>query len=80
MLVTDTHSLRLRKPQLSGARRVIENLVGSETAARMVYNTPRRILLGKHVPVISPLPLENPRKRKGLWTLFNSKSGQRPHF
>ena len=61
MLVTDTHSLRMRKPQLSGARRVIENLVGPETATRMVCDTPQRILKGEHVPVIDPLPLHEAR-------------------
>lgn len=70
MLVTDTHSLRMRKPQLSGARRVIENLAGPETAARMVFDTPRHILRGEHVPVISPLPLEEARKRKGFWSFL----------
>lgn len=64
MLVTDTHSLRMRKPQLSGARRVIENLAGPETAARMVCDTPRRILKGEHVPVIDPLPLHEERRKK----------------
>lgn len=64
MLVTDTHSLRMRKPQLSGARRVIENLAGSEMAARMVFDTPQRILKGEHVPVIDPLPLQEKRRKK----------------
>lgn len=40
MLVIDTHSLRMRKPQLSGARRVIEELMGPEAATRMVLDTP----------------------------------------
>jgi len=64
MLVTDTHSLQMRKPQLSGARRVIENLAGPETATRMVCDTPRRILKGEHVPVIDPLPLHEERRKK----------------
>lgn len=71
MLVTDTHSLRMRKPQLSGARRVIETLAGPEAANRMVCDTPRHILRGEHVPVISPLPLEHSRKRKGFWSFLN---------
>jgi protein-tyrosine phosphatase len=62
MLVTDTHSLRMRAPQLSGAREVIESLAGPETASRMVYNTPQRILNGEHVPVVDPLPLVKPRR------------------
>jgi protein-tyrosine phosphatase len=70
MLVTDTHSLRLRKPQLSGACRVIEETVGAETAAKMVCETPRQILRGEPVPAIAPLPLEGPRKRKGVWSFF----------
>ena len=64
ILVTDTHSLRMRKPQLSGARRVVENLAGPEMAARMVCDTPRRILKGEHVPVIDPLPLLEERRKK----------------
>ncbi len=64
MLVTDTHSLRMRKPQLSGARRVIEDLVGPEAATRMVCDTPQRILKGEHIPVIDPLPLHGVRSLK----------------
>ncbi|MDP3097816.1 MAG: CpsB/CapC family capsule biosynthesis tyrosine phosphatase [Syntrophales bacterium] len=71
MLVTDTHSLRMRKPQLSGARRVIENLAGPETAARMVCDTPRLILKGEHVPVIDPLPLQEERRKK--WWSWGEK-------
>jgi protein-tyrosine phosphatase len=69
MLVTDTHSLRMRKPQLSRARRVIENLAGPETAARMVCDTPQRILKGEHVPVIDPLPLHDERRKKWWFSL-----------
>ncbi len=69
MLVTDTHSLRMRKPQLSGARKAIETLLGAETAERMVYETPRHILMGEHVPVIDPIPFEK-RKKKGFWSRF----------
>jgi protein-tyrosine phosphatase len=64
MLVTDTHSLRMRTPRLSGARRAIEDLAGPETAARMVCDTPRRILKGEAVPVIDPLPLHDERRKR----------------
>ncbi len=69
MLVTDTHSLRMRTPQLSGARKEIETLLGAEAAERMVYETPRHILSGEPVPVIDPIPFET-RKQKGFWSFL----------
>jgi protein-tyrosine phosphatase len=64
MVVTDTHSLRMRPPKLSGAHRVIENMAGPEAADRMFRETPQRILNGDHVPEIDPLPLRNEHRRK----------------
>lgn len=72
MLVTDTHSLRMRKPELSGACSVIECLMGPETAARMVYETPRHILRGEHVPVDDPIPVDAPKKRRRLWSFLQT--------
>jgi protein-tyrosine phosphatase len=79
MLVTDTHSLRMRKPQLSGAYRVVEEIAGPEAAARMVCDTPRHILRGEPVPAIPPLPLQEPRKRKrrGFWSFFRASAERR---
>ena len=73
MIVTDTHSLRMRKPELSGAYSVIERLMGQETAARMVYETPRHILRGEHVSVDDPIPVEEPKKRRRFWTFLRTK-------
>lgn len=67
MLVTDSHSLRMRKPQLSGARAVIAERFGPEMAARMVLETPRHILRGEAVPIVDPLPLASRRRKKGFW-------------
>jgi protein-tyrosine phosphatase len=67
MLVTDCHSLRMRKPLLSGARAVIEQIAGVETATRMVLATPRRILNGEAVPTVDPLPLPTRPRKKGFW-------------
>jgi len=69
MLVTDTHGLRMRKPQLSGACRVIEELAGPETVGRMVLDTPRNILLGEPVPPVDPIPFAEAKKR-GFWSIF----------
>jgi protein-tyrosine phosphatase len=63
MLVTDTHSLRMRTPRLSGACRVIEDLAGPETAKLMVCDNPRHILKGEPVPPVDPLPLIAQKKR-----------------
>ena len=43
MLVTDTHGIRMRKPKLSEARRVVEEISGPEEAERIVGNTLVRI-------------------------------------
>jgi protein-tyrosine phosphatase len=70
MVVTDTHSLRMRKPQLSGACSVIEKLMGPETVTRMVSETPGHILRGEQVPVVDPIPLEELRKKKSFWSFL----------
>jgi protein-tyrosine phosphatase len=72
MLVTDTHSLRMRKPQLSAARQAIETLLGAEAAERMVSITPRHILRGEPVPVVDPIPLTK-RKKRSFWSFLQSK-------
>jgi len=69
MLVTDTHSLRMRKPQLSAACRVIEEAAGPGAVGRMVLDTPRCILRGEAVPPLDPLPLTEP-KQGGFWSFF----------
>lgn len=70
MLVTDSHGLRMRKPILSEARRVVEGLVGTEAAQRMVLDTPRHILRGEPVPVVDPLPIEERKKKSGFWSFL----------
>lgn len=67
MLVTDSHSLRMRKPQLSGARAVVAERFGPEMATRMVLETPRHILRGEAVPIVDPLPLTDRHRKKGFW-------------
>ena len=73
MLVTDTHSLRRRKPELSKACRVIEEILGSEAAARMVCDTPQHVLRGEAVPVVDPIPLNEQRKKGGFWSFFGNR-------
>lgn len=72
MLVTDTHSLRMRKPQLSAACRVIEEVAGSEMVDRMVRDNPRHILQGEAVPPVDPLPLTE-EKKGGFWSFLQKK-------
>ena len=69
MLVTDTHGLRMRKPQLSEACRVIEEIAGPETVERMVLDTPRHILRGESVPPVDPIPFAEAKKR-GFWSFL----------
>ena len=72
MLVTDTHGLRMRIPRLSEARAVVEGLAGPAFAELLVSGTPQRIIRGESVPVIDPLPLEAPGKKKArFWSLFS---------
>jgi len=70
MLVTDTHSLRMRKPELSAAYRVIEEVAGPETAKRMVLDTPQHILRGEAVPVIDPIPFAT-QKKVHFWSFLS---------
>ena len=71
MLVTDCHSLRMRKPLLSGARAVIEQIAGAQTATRMVLATPRHILAGEAVPTVDPLPLPTRSRKRGFWSFLS---------
>jgi protein-tyrosine phosphatase len=74
MLVTDTHSLRMRRPELSGARNVVENIMGAESAERMVCETPGHVLRGEQVDIDDPIPIHRPKKNGVFWFLFADKS------
>ena len=72
MLVTDTHGLRMRRPELSGARAIVESLVGSEAATRMVRGIPELILRGEPVTVEDPLPVTAPKPKKRFWSFLQA--------
>jgi len=72
MLVTDTHGLRMRRPELSGARAIVESLVGSEAATRMVRGIPELILRGEPVTVEDPLPIAAPKPKKRFWSFLQA--------
>jgi len=62
ILATDAHGMSTRKPELASARKEVEDLVGAEAAARMVRETPERVLRGESVDPPEPLPFEEPSK------------------
>jgi len=72
MVVTDTHSLRMRRPELSGAFRAVAELIGEQTAVQMVCETPRRILNGESVPMEDPIPVEPERKTGRMKSFLQS--------
>jgi protein-tyrosine phosphatase len=61
ILASDAHGRRQRPPRLSEGHRMVEKLVGRQTARQMVDENPRRIVAGQPVPMPEPLELKAPR-------------------
>lgn len=57
IVATDAHSPHLRTPQLSEARQLLEQLVGTDQALHMTYRLPQQIIAGKSVTVPAPEPI-----------------------
>lgn len=70
MLVSDSHGLGMRKPQLSQGMEAVRTLVGDRTARDLVEGTPARILRGEAVYPPDPIPLK--RKKKTFFSFFRS--------
>lgn len=69
ILVTDSHGLHLRSPRLSAGYEVVKNIIGEESARRMVYDLPKEIIDGKEVFTDDPLPF-----KKKKWFDFSFSS------
>lgn len=67
MIVTDSHGLRMRVPQLSGARKVIEDMLGPDAAHEMTHDIPKLIIQGKPVSTADPMPPRKELARFPLW-------------
>ena len=57
IMVTDSHSLRMRKPILSEGVAAAAVIVGEKAAKRMVEEIPQKILTGQYVDIPDPLPI-----------------------
>lgn len=66
---TDAHGILRRSPELSAARRLVEQILGEELANRLTYETPKRILHGEAVKAEAPLPLSS--RPSGWKSLFS---------
>jgi protein-tyrosine phosphatase len=74
MVVSDSHGLRMRTPKLSGARKVIEEMLGRDMAHQITLEIPKRIIQGKSVTTADPVPFEKERPRSRFWKrMFSSK-------
>jgi len=62
MLVSDGHGLRSRSPRLSAGLAVAAQILGAQTARRMVWDVPRQILNGEAVRFPEPVPIDEPRR------------------
>jgi protein-tyrosine phosphatase len=67
MIVTDSHGLRMRIPQLSAACAVLKDIVGPEISREMIYDIPKRIIEGKPVTAADPLPFHKESSRLSFW-------------
>ena len=54
LLASDAHESKRRRPRLSGAYKVLEELVGSEEAQQMAHGRAALMVQGKYVPVPEP--------------------------
>jgi len=74
MVVTDSHGLRMRIPQLSGACKVVEEILGADIAHEMTHEIPKLIIEGKSVTTADPVPLRKEPARSYFWKrMFSQK-------
>ena len=66
LIASDAHDTQRRIPQLSGARKLVEQLLSPEEADLMTSGRARDIINGKYVPI----PEVEPPRRKGFFTRF----------
>lgn len=71
LLASDAHDPIRRKPQLSQARRVLEQILTSEEAEQMTCTRPRLMTQGKYVPV----PEAQSVTKKGFFSFLSSAGG-----
>ena len=63
VLASDAHGRRQRTPRLTEGRRMVEKVVGKQTAWQMVDETPRLIVAGQSVHTPEPAEFRRPRLR-----------------
>jgi len=72
LLASDAHDCKRRKPELSQAYKVVEELLGSEEAQQITHGRAALMIEGKYVPVPEP----QPPVKKGFFSLLaGSKTG-----
>ena len=76
-IATDTHRANRRPPVLSAGRDRAAEIIGEETARRLVEDNPRAVILGEAMPAVEPLPFSKPRSSGFLSRLFQSRSRAR---
>ena len=68
LVASDCHGSTRRRPVLSGARSVVESIVGKDEAHKIFYENPEELLLG-NVPDF-PSPIQSPKKNAFLRRIF----------
>ena len=66
LVASDAHDTRRRKPELSGGRKILEQLIGEEQAEQMTCSRGRLMIEGKYVSV----PEVAPTRKKGLFSFL----------
>jgi protein-tyrosine phosphatase len=72
LVASDSHSPKRRRPLLSGARSVVESVVGKDEAHKIFYENPKLLLQGI-VPDLAP-PIESLKKTSFLRRIFAFRS------
>ncbi|MBC7188100.1 MAG: hypothetical protein H5U38_13830 [Calditrichaeota bacterium] len=58
VVASDAHGASARRPRLRETYALVERRWGTETAARLFVENPRRLLAGEEVEQVEPLPME----------------------
>jgi protein-tyrosine phosphatase len=60
IIATDAHGMKIRRPKMTSGRKVAERVLGRIMARELVWGTPKRILEGRPVIPVEPVPFRSP--------------------
>ncbi len=72
VIATDTHRASRRPPVLSAGRNAAAEIIGEESARRLVEDNPRAVIEGELLDVGGPVPFEASKERSLMSRLFGN--------